>query len=82
MAEVIEHIESRISYECVILHLRKYYHICRNVNIFTASIPMVTKFGRVVNYNEGLLPIKSYNPLTTWSSEVTWQTKANIFPLL
>ena len=39
---------------------------------------MSTKHGKVVTYREGLPPLKSHNPLNTWSREVTWEIR-NIF---
>ena len=41
---------------------------------------MVTKIGKVITNYENLLPIKSHNPLNTWSCEVTSYIK-NISPL-
>ena len=32
-------------------------------------MPMATKLGRMVTYFEGLLTIKSFNALITWSNE-------------
>ena len=37
--------------------------------ISTTTMPLVTKSGRVVTYNEELPSIKSYGPLNTWSSD-------------
>ena len=42
---------------------------------------MATKFGRMINYLDGFLPLKSYDLLITWSCEITWQTKTIISPL-
>ena len=39
---------------------------------------MATKLGRIVTFHEGIPLRKSHDPLTTWSCEITWQTK-NIF---
>ena len=33
---------------------------------------------RMVTYIDGLPPIKSHNPLITWSCEITWQTESII----
>ena len=44
-------------------------------------MPIATKLGRVVTYHEGLPPIKSHDPLITWSCKITWQTKFIITPL-
>ena len=41
-------------------------------------MPMGTKLGRVVTYHEGIPPIKSRDPLITWSCEITRQTKTII----
>ena len=41
-----------------------------------------TNFGRLVTYLDGLLPIKSHDPLITWSPEITWKTKTIISPML
>ena len=37
--------------------------------------PMVTKLVRVVTYRKDSPPIKSTDPLITWSFELTWQIK-------
>ena len=42
---------------------------------------MDTRISRVVIYNKGLIPIKSHDPLITWSCEITWQTKIIITQL-
>ena len=34
-------------------------------------VTMVTKLGRMVTYLDGILPLKSHDPLITWSSETT-----------
>ena len=34
---------------------------------------MVTKLGRMLTDHKGLQPIKSHDPLITWSCEITWQ---------
>ena len=36
---------------------------------------IATKYGKVVNYCEGLPPLESHDPLMTWSCEITWQIK-------
>ena len=36
---------------------------------------IATKLGKMVTYDERLLPIKSHDLLITWSCEITWQTK-------
>ena len=38
-------------------------------------LPMATKLGRMVVYFDELLPIKSHDPLNTWSYKITWWTK-------
>ena len=40
-------------------HIKNYWNI---------SLPMATKFGRMMNYLEGLLSIKLPNPLLTWQT--------------
>ena len=44
-------------------------------------MPMATKFGRVVACHEELPPMKSPEPLITWSCEITRKTKSIISPL-
>ena len=39
---------------------------------------MSTKLGRILTYLDGLLAIKTNDPLIMWSCEMTWQTKAII----
>ena len=43
-------------------------------------MPMATKLGRMINYLEGLLPVKSHNPFITWTFKIKSQTK-DISPL-
>ena len=50
-------------------------------HISTTAVPMTTKLGRMVTYLEGLLPIKSHDPLILCCSKITWQTKSIIPPL-
>ena len=38
-------------------------------------VSIATKFGRMVTYHDRLLPVKSREPLITWSCEILWQTK-------
>ena len=42
---------------------------------------MVTKRDRMETNLEGLLPVKSQDPLITWSCNITWQTKTITSPL-
>ena len=56
-------------------HLREVYYIFRTVNIFTITMPMAIKFGRVMTYHEWLPPIKLHDPLMTSSCEIMRQTK-------
>ena len=56
-------------------------HVTNFKNISTTSVPVTTKHGKVVTYVDGFLPIKSYDPFITWSSEITWQTKTIASPL-
>ena len=34
-------------------------------------MPMTTKLGRDVTYDEGVLPIKSHDHINTWSCKIT-----------
>ena len=52
-----------------------------NYYIFTTTVPMAAKPGRMVTYLKELLAIKSFNALITWSRKVTWQTKFILSPL-
>ena len=38
-------------------------------------MPMATKLGIIVTYNERLLPIKSHDHIITEPCEITWQLK-------
>ena len=49
--------------------------------ISVTSVPMAIKFGRRTTYIEGLLPMKLFDHLITWSYKITWQTKTIISPL-
>ena len=75
MAEISGYIQSRIRYENGIPHLWYYYRICRNAHViwavFTTTMPVVTKIGRVVTYHEGLPFVKSRDILITWSYGIT-----------
>ena len=42
---------------------------------------MATKRNNVMTYHEALAPIKSPDPLITWSSKITLQTKTIMFQL-
>ena len=44
-------------------------------------MPIAVKFGRMVTYLDGLLPIKSKDPLITRSFNITWWTITIISPL-
>ena len=44
-------------------------------HIFTTRMPLATRLGGIVIYYGGLPPIKSHDRLTTWSYEITSQTK-------
>ena len=58
------------------------YSLATKLNyISTATITITTKFGRLLIYHEGYAPIKLYEHLITWSSEITWQTETIISPL-
>ena len=44
-------------------------------NIFTTTMSIPTQLIRVLTYHEGLPPVKTHNPLITWSCKITWQAK-------
>ena len=44
-------------------------------------MPVTTNLGRVMSYHEGLRPIKTHDPLTMWSYEITWQNIVILTPL-
>ena len=50
-------------------------------HISTTTVPMATRLGKKATYLDGVLSIKSHDPLVTWSSVITWQTKIIISPL-
>ena len=50
--------------------------------ISNSTIPITTKFFRMVTYDEGLQPIKSHDSLITWSHKFTWKIKNLISPAL
>ena len=54
----------------------------QNRHISTTKIPIATKLGRVVTYHGGLPPIKSRDLLATCFSQITWQIKPIVSPLL
>ena len=49
--------------------------------LFTTTMLMATKRGRMMTYLERLLPIKSNGHINTWSCNITWQTKIIIYSL-
>ena len=55
-------------------------HVTNENNYFSTTTPllMATKLGRMVTYLDGLLPIKSHDPLITWSCEIPGQIKSTI----
>ena len=44
-------------------------------------MPMVTKLSIVLTYHQGVLPIKSHDPLIMLPCEIMWLTKNTIFPI-
>ena len=44
-------------------------------------MPMFTKLCRMITYLDGLLPLKSQDPLVTWPCKITWQNKTNLSSL-
>ena len=52
-----------------------------NHYISTTRVSIAAKLGRMITYFDGLLPIKSFDPLITWPYEMTWQTKSIISPI-
>ena len=44
----------------------------------TTALSLASKLCRFVTYLEGLLPIKTHEPFTTWSREFMWQTRTVI----
>ena len=53
-----------------------------NHYVSPTKVPMATKLGRIVTHLDGLLPIKSHDPLITRSCKITWFTKTITSPLL
>ena len=53
----------------------------KNHFISTSRVSMATKFGRMVTYLDGLLPIRSYNSVILWSCSIVWQTETIISPI-
>ena len=60
------HEDTRSFYHMVLQGDIKYFSCC----ITITTMPMATKFGKVVTYYKKIEPIKSYNPLNMWSREV------------
>ena len=48
--------------------------------ISTTTVFMPTKFGRMLTYFDGLLPIKSHYCSIMWLCKITWQTKTITSP--
>ena len=64
-------------------HVVLWNHVTNyNRCISTTIVPMASKLGRMVTYDDELLPVKSHDPLVTLSWEITWQTKIIISPLM
>ena len=55
-----------------------------NHYISSTRVPMATKLSRMIIYLDGFLSIKSFDPLISWPSEITWQNKniKRISPML
>ena len=58
----------------------KQIHLQELIQLRLIKMGMV-KLGRMVAYLDRLHPIKSNDPLITWSCKITWQTKIIISPL-
>ena len=56
-------------------------HVTNLKHVSTTTIPMATKLGRVVTYNEELALIKLHDPSFTLFWKVTWQINYLISPL-
>ena len=46
-----------------------------NQYISTIRVPMATRLGRMITFLDGLLSIKSDDPLILWSCKITCQTE-------
>ena len=61
-------------------HVIMWGHVThRKLNISSFARSMTTKHDRLVTYAERSPPMVSHVPLTTWSHEVMWQFKNQIF---
>ena len=57
-------------------HVNFQNHVTQqNHYIFTNTLPMITKLDRMVIYLDGLLFIKSHDPLIMWSHKIYCQIK-------
>ena len=64
-------------------HVVLYDHVTNQSHyIFTTTVSIATKLGRMVTQLDGLLLIKLHDSLITWSYRIMWQTKNIISPLL
>ena len=50
-------------------HVVLLYHMTKNLYIYTAAMLIAAKLRMVTDF-EGLLPIKSHDPLITWSYKI------------
>ena len=53
-------------------------HVTRLYHISTTTVPMATKYGRLVNFDGKLLPVMLLHLLVMQSWEIIWQTKTII----
>ena len=84
MAEESKHVESCSSTTKNLISLLPESLLVKtsqSKNISTTTISLVNKLGRMVTYLDGLLPIKSHDPLITWFFETMWQIKNITSPL-
>ena len=56
-------------------------HVTNLVEVSTSTIPLATKYGKVVTYHESFSPMKLHNPLNMWAHDFMWQIKNMLMAL-
>ena len=77
-------IKSHYLWSCGLSRLRdklKSLYLHYHSGYLSHYISKTTKLGRMINNLDTLLPIKSHDPLITWSCDITRQTKTSISPV-
>ena len=59
-------------------HVVLWDHVTNQKHFSTTTVPKATKLGKMINYLDGLLHIKSDDPLIAWSFKIMWQIETTL----